>query len=55
MHVNQPRILLHGSKIIWFVYIYLWRDYIHKVSVTLHYNLQRQSRQLYGPPASVTT
>jgi hypothetical protein len=29
-------------------------DYIHKVSVILHDNLQRESRKPYGSPTSVT-
>ena len=29
------------------------RDYIHKVTANLHYNLQRTTHILYDPPTSV--
>jgi hypothetical protein len=29
-------------------------DYIHKVSLIIHDNLQRESHKPYGPPTSVT-
>jgi hypothetical protein len=32
----------------------LYQDYIHKVPVVLHDNLQREYHQHYGPPTSVT-
>jgi hypothetical protein len=32
----------------------LWQDYIHKVPVIMHDNLQGQSHKTYSPPTSVT-
>jgi hypothetical protein len=32
----------------------VWQDYIHKVPVSLHYNLQHESHKPYCPPTSVT-
>jgi len=32
----------------------VWKDYIHKVPVILHGNLQRESHRLYDPPTLVT-
>ena len=34
--------------------IRVWHDYVHKVPVSLHDNLQRQSHESYDPPTSVT-
>jgi hypothetical protein len=31
----------------------LWQDYVHKVPVILHDNLQRESHKSYGRPISV--
>jgi hypothetical protein len=32
----------------------VYQDYIHKVPIILHDNLQRESHKPYGPPTSVT-